>query len=373
MSGPSEEQIRAIIARSYRDKLLRLLDKGPLRFAVFAEDGAWKASPVERWCDGFWPGIIWLAWAQSGEPRLRSAAEDCLARLAPRLHGAEANYDLGFLYAYSFALGHRLTGAAAYRETALAAARRLCDFFSPAAEIITIHYPERVQAFGAERLTSKIDVMMNLTLLWWAYRESGEARFLQVARSHARRSLDCLLSEEGAAWELADFDPDSGRLLLNDRPQGADGASCWARGQAWAVYGFVQAAHHTGEAAFADAASRALGYWCRHVPAGQLALWDLHARPPRDDAFDASASAIVLAALVRARRWGIDLPQHDSVLVETFEALQVALAPDQEEGALNGGCAYYRLGQGLHGATVWGDYYLLEALCGLLGNGDLWD
>ncbi len=354
-----------IVSKRYLPKLRRLLEGEAFRFSVFTEAGRWRPSPIERWSDGFWAGIFWLAWSSGGDVALRRAAEHCLMRLAPRLEGVKANYDLGFLYFYSFALAHRLTGEEGYRSTALAAARRLCDFRTEPAGVITIHYPERVARFGADRVTTKIDVMMNLTLLWWASEQTGERRFRDIAEAHARRSLDCLLRADGSVWELADFDPEGGALLRLDTAQGLEGESCWARAQAWAIYGFLYAARFTGEAAFHEAALQALAYWRRNTPPDGVPFWDFTAPPERQDARDASAAAIVLAALVKARRWDIEIPGAESLLERTLGGLEGYLAGDREQGVLNGGCAYYRWGEGRHGATVWGEYYLLEALVGL--------
>ncbi len=356
---------RDIISKRYLPKLHRLIEGEPFRFSVFTDNGRWLPSPIERWSDGFWAGIFWRSWRFCGDAALRRAAEHCLTRLAPRLEGAEANYDLGFLYFYSFALAHRLTGEADYRSTALAAARRLCDFRTEAAGVITHHYPERVARFGVERVTTKIDVMMNLSLLWWASEQTGEERFRDIAVSHAQRSMDCLLRADGSVWELADLDPDGGALLCVDTAQGLEGESCWARAQAWAIYGFLQAARFTGESRFHDAALRALEYWRRNTPPDGIPFWDLTAPPEHQDARDASAAAIVLAALVMARFWDLETPGGADVLERTLNGLSGYLAGEREEGILNGGCAYYRWGEGRYGATVWGDYYLLEALSGL--------
>ncbi len=366
-SDSQAERARGILRDRVHPKVSRLLERRPFDFPVVTEGGRWVDSPVERWSDGFWPGIFWLAWRASGDDRLRAAAEDCLERVAPRMERADANYDLGFQYFYSFALGHRLTGEPAYRETALMAARRLCDFFREPARLITITYPERIEQFGRPRVTSKIDVMMNLTLLWWAHAETGERRFLDVARGHAERSLQCFLGPEGRTWELADFDPESGDLLMQDRVQGLGHESCWARAQAWGVYGFLQAAHHTGEAAFLDAALRALRFWQDHVPPDGVPYWDLLAAPPHRDARDASAAAILLAGLVRGRSWELRLPPCETLIDATLTGLGRTLAPDRAEGVLDGGCAYYRKGEGLHGATAWGEYYFIEAIAELAG------
>lgn len=372
MSRPDFEprwrrRAEAILERHYRPKLLRLLDRRPFDSPIVTETGRWAASPGQRWSDGFWPGIFWLSWRTTGDKRLRAAAESCLEELAPRRDQADANYDLGFQYFYSFALGCRLTGDPTYRDTALAAARHLCDFETGPAGVITITYPERIARFGGPRVSTKIDVMMNLALLWWAHEETGESVFYEVARRHAERSLETLLRDDGSAWELADFDPRTGALLMHDTPQVGARGGCWTRAQAWAIHGFVLAYSQTGEAAFQDAASRAIGFWRDQVAPGALPYWDLLAPPAERDAFDASAAAIVLAGLVQAQARGIELPGRVRLIDESLEALVHSLAPDDKDGVLNGGCAYYRKREGLHGATVWGEYYFLEALARLSG------
>ena len=343
-------------------KLTGALQRCPFDSPVHSEAGRWVDSPIDRWSDGFWAGLFWLAWQKFGDSLYREAAESSLASLADRRSHPSANYDLGFLYYYSFARGHHATGKAAYREVALAAAEQLCGYLHSQADVITITYPERIAAFGQPRVTTKIDVMMNLTLLWWAHAVTGERHFLDVALAHSRRSLEVLVRPDGSAWELADFDPESGELLLRDSLQVGPRIGCWARGQAWAFYGFLQAYRFTGDDAFLDAVKRAIAFWQHHIPPEGIPCWDLLAPAEERDAHDASAAAIVLAGLVRARRWGIDLPQGDELIERSLVGLESRLAPPDHDGLLAGGCAYHFKGEGLHGATAWGDYYLVEAL-----------
>ena len=358
---------KEIIADHYRPKLLRFLEQGGLGLPLFTEKNRWRPSLEARWSDGFWAGLFWLAWQASGEPVFRESAERICTAMAPRIDDPKANYDLGFLFFYSHVLGYRLTGATAYRETALRAARRLCDFLCAPARVITFTYPERAALYDRSVVTTKIDVMMNLSLLWWAHRESGETTFRDVARGHAERSLDCLLRPDGSVWELADFDPVSGELMSCGKKEGVDGESCWARGQAWAIYGFLQAAHFLGQDRFFEAASRAYDFWRAQLPTDGLPYWDLLAPASAQGSRDSSAAAIVLAALVQAPRWSRRLVRSEAETRMALETLLSALATPEEEGVLGWGCGYFRRQEGMDEATVWGDYYLLEALSGLAG------
>ncbi len=358
----------AIIAERVRPKLLGFLAREDVGLPLYSEAGRWQASPIERWSDGFWAGLFWLAWRATAEPAFREAAERLCRALAPRIDDPAANYDLGFLFFYSHVWGYRLTGEPAYRETALRAARRLCDFRCDPARLITLTYPERAARFGRPTVTTKIDVMMNLSLLWWAHAETGEPRFRETAVDHASGSLDCLLRPDGWVWELADFDPEDGALIACGKNEGVEGPSCWARAQAWAVHGFLQAAHFSGEARFLEAARRAYGYWHRKLPPDGLPFWDLLASGADRDSRDSSAAAIVLAGLLRARAWGLDVTEAEADIPTAARTLVAALTSPDEDGLLARGCAYYRRHEGRDGATVWGDYYLLEALVALAGH-----
>lgn len=356
-----------IIDRHYRPKLRRRAGAEPLAFPLFTQAGRWVPNPEPRWSDGFWPGLFWLAWQATGEDVFRDVAARQSEALVPRIDSPDANYDLGFLFYHSAALGHRLTGDLRYRDIALAAARRLCQFFDTAAGVLAVHYPERSTKHGRPCVTTKIDAMMNLTLLWWAYEETGTARFREVACCHARRSLACLLRDDGSVFQVADFDADSGMLLAQDSIQGHAPGSCWARGQAWAIHGSLLAARHTGEDEFADAARRALAFWRDAVPDDGVPPWDFRAPPEQHDVRDASAAAILFAALAKAQCWEIAVPDGTALLRLTYDGLIGRLAESDEDGVLTGGSAYVGRGEGLHGATVWGDYYVLEALSGLVG------
>lgn len=356
-----------LIGQHVLPKLARQAGRDEVGFPLFTEGGCWVPSHEARWSDGFWPGLYWLAWRASGEPRFRRGAEAGLSCLRPAPDDPVVNYDLGFLYAYSYALGHRLTGSDAYRKRALAAAERLCGLVCGPSGLITVHYPLREARFGQARVTTKIDVMMNLTLLWWASVESGDPHFRDVASRHSEGSLEHLLRENGSVWEMADLDPVSGVLLTCDTQEGLPGESAWARAQAWAIYGFLQAAHFSGENHFLEAARRALGFWCACLPGDAVPFWDLTARPADATPRDASAAAIVLAALVWARARSLVLPEADALIEATLSGLQDYLTPVGDDGLLNGGCAYHRKGEGRWGATVWGDFYFFEALSALAG------
>ena len=71
----SESLISHLLARV--DETLRT---GPGGFPVYADpvSGRWHVADEPEWNGGFWPGLLWLAAAATGEARYAEAAAACL-------------------------------------------------------------------------------------------------------------------------------------------------------------------------------------------------------------------------------------------------------------------------------------------------------
>jgi unsaturated chondroitin disaccharide hydrolase len=145
-------------------------------------------------------------------------------------------------------------------------------------------------------------------------------------------------------------------------------ASCWSRGQAWAIYGFLQSYRHTHDPAFADCFRRLLGFWADHVPPDHVPYWDFYAPAVTQHVRDTSAAAITCAALLLAQQWGIMTNSEAKQLYhQTILSLkQHYLQPRASDGILANGCLHFPAGRGVNEAMVFGDYFFLEALIGTL-------
>jgi unsaturated chondroitin disaccharide hydrolase len=163
-----------------------------------------------------------------------------------------------------------------------------------------------------------------------------------------------------------DFHAQTGELLRHDTRQGYRPDTCWSRGQAWAIYGFLEAYRHTKETVFWETSQRLLSYWMNRLPSDGVPYWDFGALADQQHVRDTSAAAIICAALAQARSRGITLGEAaDHLYEQTITVLtERYLASEVSDGILAGGCFHYPAGLGVDQATVWGDYYLLEALVG---------
>ena len=93
--------------------------------------------------------------------------------------------------------------------------------------------------FANSRGLAIIDCMMNIPLLFWAGQETQDPFFTQVAVAHADTTLRHFIRPDGSVCHAWRFDPDTGESVGEFNDCGYSVGSHWARGTAWAVYGFL--------------------------------------------------------------------------------------------------------------------------------------
>jgi unsaturated chondroitin disaccharide hydrolase len=316
---------------------------------VTGEDGSWRfLSPLADehealtglpWTGGFVAGQLWLA----GRHDEAAAVTDLLS---PRAAQA-TTHDLGFLFWPSAVLGHVAGGEKGYRELALRAAKSLTERVLPSGVIQVIGSLDDPRQRGR----TIVDTWPNLTLLWWA-ESQGVPSAGETARAHLGATLGALMRADGSTFHAARF-ADDGSLIERGTINGHGRDSTWARGQAWAVLGLTTAARATGEHELRQAAERAARWFLDHLPSDRVPLWDFDA--PSDEPRDASAAAIVSSALFDLG-WEAAAHQLLEALVET------CLNRGGSDGLLLHSCYRRPVGLGLDCATVWGDFFLLDAL-----------
>ena len=149
----------------------------------------WIASPYDGnswWTGGFWPGLMWQLYAATKDIFFLEEARRTEKLLVDEFRTFHAlNHDVGFMYLLSCWADAKLTGNEQAHTDTLHAASLLMGRFNPAGYI---------RAWNGENQAgfAIIDCMMNLSLLFWASRETGDPRFAHVAKIHAAgRFLFC--------------------------------------------------------------------------------------------------------------------------------------------------------------------------------------
>lgn len=353
------EQLLARIVRHHR----ALGDQ----FPTTGEGRRYRLGANDNWLAGFWPGLLWLAYAATGEPDLRVHAEALLPSFARRLEQrVHITHDLGFLYTLSARAQWQLTGDEGARRLALRAAADLVERYRPAGGYVQAWGPVGDADEGGRAI---IDTMMNLPLLFWAGRETGDPAYAEAAARHAATSRRYLLRPDGASYHTFFFDQATGEPLGPRTHQGYAGDSLWARGQGWAIYGFALAAEWTGEAEHLEAARLAARRFLAELPAGGVPAWDLRLPPCAPRHPDSSAGAIAAGGLLRLARLegkegGAGFRAAAAALLEALAAHCLETDP-VSQGLLRHGTYHAHKGLGVDAYFICGDYFFLEALLGL--------
>lgn len=324
------------------------------------------------WTTGFWTGQLWLGHAISGLAPMKAAAEQQTASFITRLEqGVDLeHHDLGFLYMLSCGAAHHLHRQPGTQEATLSAARRLLGRFLPGAGVI--------QSWGtmgdaAQRGRVIIDGIMNLPLLHWAARASGEQAFTDVARSHLQRSRMHLVRPGGSTYHTFHFDAESGAPLRASTHQGLADDSCWARGQAWGIYGFALNHRHLPDMQLLNDAMQLADYFLAQLPPDRIALWDLSLPHDSSEPRDSSACAIAACGLLEIAEQlppGAQRQHYHRAALDLLEALTQHCAGQYPAsgGLLRHGVYHRAANLGVDEATLWGDYYYLEALARVEGH-----
>jgi unsaturated chondroitin disaccharide hydrolase len=273
-------------------------------------------------------------------------------------------HDLGFLYSLSCVAAWRLTGDEDARRAALAAADHLMTRFLEPAGI--------VQAWGdlsdpRQAGRTIIDSLMNMPLLTWASEQTGDERYADAVRRHTLQLRDHIVRPDDSTFHTFYWDVETGEPLRGATEQGAHDDSCWARGQAWGVYGFALNFRATGDERFLDASRRCAAYFLAHLPADDVPYWDLVYTDGSDAPRDSSAAAIAVSGL-RELAIAEDDPEAAARATEAADRILASLienytpADDVSDALLLHGVYNLPGDHGVDEGTLWGDYFYLEAL-----------
>ncbi|GMQ93851.1 MAG: glycoside hydrolase family 88 protein [Acidimicrobiia bacterium] len=322
------------------------------------------------WVTGFWPGMLWLAYGRTRVARLATRAEALHRSFVERLdYSINLNHDVGFLYLLSCRAQWMATGDDGAHDTALRAARKLSDRYNSRGRYI--------QAFGTIDDSPRagqmiIDCMMNLNLLYWATEQTDDPRYQEMAHNHAVTSQHHLVRDDGSTNHSFVFDPRSGEPLYARTIQGFSDDSLWARGQAWAIYGFSLSALWLDDPEFLETARMAADRFLAESPPDRIPMWDLRLGPDAPQYRDSSAAAIAvcglfrLAKLIGSEHYRIQAEK----LLETLirECLETEVG---RQGVLRHGAQHVPRNETIDGYLIYGDYFFLEAL--LTATGDFTD
>jgi unsaturated chondroitin disaccharide hydrolase len=337
------------------------------------DSGTWTTTtPLSNglgWTTGFFPGELWLLYQATGQTQWETAAENYTAPLLPysspylppnlppgsTMTLRDDPTDIGFIIGTSVGNGYRLTGNPAYQAALLATGTSLAALYNPTVGAV------RSWTFSQYMYPVIIDSMMTLgPLQWGASQPGGQSTWATIASTHATTVTKNLVRSNGSTFQVADFDPTTGALLSQTTFSGYSSSSTWARGEAWALYGFTQAYQTSGNLAFRATAENIANYFVGQLVADKTWIppWDFDA--PGTQPVDTSAAAIaadglIMLSTVAGAAGAMYLQDAEDIL----GALSGYFDPSGEAVLTDG---YTGTASGTNTALIYGDYYFLEAL-----------
>lgn len=324
------------------------------------DSGTWTtttpSSGSQGWTTGFFPGQLWLLYQATGSQQWLTAAQAWTAPLASQAGGRPIDpTDIGFIIGTSFGNGYRLTGDPSYKSVLVTTGNSLASLYNPNVGAV------RSWTFPQYHFPVIIDSMMTLGPLQWGASNGGSSTWAGIAATHAQTVTTNLVRSDGSTFEVADFDPTTGALLSQGTFAGFSDSSTWARGQAWALYGFVQAYQTSDNPAFLTTAEEVASYFVGHSPANGIPPWDFDA--PGTQPVDTSAAAIAADGLVMLSTVAGTSALKAEYLTDAENILgslsSLYLGPPSGESVLFDG---FPGNGGTNTALIYGDYYFTEAL-----------
>lgn len=346
------------------------------------KQGVLKLTNKYEWTSGFFPGSLWYAWESTQDTALRQQAIRWTEKLEPLQYFTE-HHDLGFMVYCSYGNAYKLTGNDTYKSVLVKAAQSLSTRFNTTTGCI-----KSWNGFGSWDGKGKyyypviIDNMMNLELLFFASRVTGDDHYRKIAVSHATQTLKNQVRPDHSIYHVVCYDSLTGKVLARETAQGYANNSTWSRGQAWGIYGFTMTYRETKDRRFLVAAQKMADFYLDHknLPSDKIAYWDFnanevgyvpgvrsHAKETPVNYRDVSAACITASALLELSTFPIvNSQKYKQAAIDMLHALG-SPAYRAVSGSNGDFILKHSVGSIAHGTEidvplVYADYYFLEAL-----------
>ncbi|PPK85042.1 glycosyl hydrolase family 88 [Neolewinella xylanilytica] len=315
------------------------------------------------WVSGFYPGTLLMLYQETGDEALLAEAERIMQVLEKEKNNTRT-HDLGFMMYDSFGERYEMDPDEETRQILLKSAESLASRYEP-----TVGAIKSWDSREGDYLVI-IDNMMNLELLYWASRETGDPKYADIATTHANTTMANHFRPDNSTYHVLNYNKDTGAVQEKKTAQGYADDSAWARGQAWGLYGYTATYRDTKDEKYLEQARKIADFILAHpnLPADKVPYWDFDAPDIPNALRDASAGAIMASALLELSEY-VDDAEADRY-VSTAETILRTLSSDEYLAKLgtNGGFLLkHSVGHIPQGTEVdvpltYADFYFVEAM-----------
>lgn len=355
-------------SKQIRKSLSNIDDTTKVPRNILPGQSGWNLVPVsiEEWTAGFWPGVLWYNYEHEQTDESLEAARYYTELLEPLTKLPAYDHDLGFQIFCSYGNGYRLTGNEAYKQIVLNAADTLATLFNPKIGTI-LSWPREVDNGRFAPYNTIMDNMINLEMLYWAAKNGGSSALADIATKHAETTMKYHFREDGSNYHVALYDTLTGDFIKGLTHQGFADHTMWARGQAWAIYGYTFVYRETRDKKFLRFAEKVTDLYLERLPDDYIPFWDFDAPNIPFEPKDASSAAIVASALLELSQ----LEDNDDKASEYFEVAIRILnelssvryqSRNNNDAFLMHSTGHWPNNSEVDAAINYADYYYIEAL-----------
>ena len=210
---------------------------------------------------------------------------------------------------------------------------------------------------------------MNLELLEYASALFHCDSLNDIAVKHAQTTMANHFRPDYSTYHMLDYDPATGAVRRKVTVQGYADESSWARGQAWALYGYTMMFRETGLEEFLHQAEGIARLLLDRLPADGVPYWDFDDPEIPNTYRDASAAAVMCSAFLELSGLSKDRKLSGQCLDMARQQIRTLASPSYlASPGENGGFLLKHSGGNLPSGSeidtplIYADYYFLEAL-----------
>ncbi len=382
-----ETQIKQVLERvkTNAERFQNLIPKN-----MMDREGKYLLGTGGGWIDSFWIGMLYLAYGYTRDQSYLDAATKYQDFFAERAENdkdvcAKKNYipldhDTGFIFSLSEVARYKLTGDPEAKEIALKAADVLAGRYNEKGKFILAWdpWPWETPEQSAKKVGKFIvDSMMNVPFLMWAYEETGNKKYRDVAINHTETVRKYIVRPDFSTYHTFNINPNTGEPVGGETRQGYADESTWSRGHGWSIYGFALMYGYTKNPVYLETSIKLADNFLGKLTSCMIPTWDFDTVDLDFAPWDSSAGALAASGLLEVSKYvdGDKKAYYKDKAKQMLDSLIVYCStlnlPCGFEPLLLHGCVgpAYKKGDNnlitnaqIEKPLIYGDYYFFEAL-----------
>lgn len=335
----------------------------------FADTNKLETSGSDWWCSGFYPGTLFYLDEMKSSPELKKEALKVLDDLKKEQFNT-TTHDLGFMMFCSFGNAERLKPNKEYQTILMNSAKSLASRFNPITGSIKSWDSASWNRASKDESAVIIDNMMNLELLFWATKHSGDSTYYKIAVKHADKTMVNHFRKDYSSYHEVVYNNQTGNVSKQITNQGAADDSAWARGQGWGLYGYVVMYRETKDPKYLKQAKNIAHFILKHpnLPKDKIPYWDFNAPNIPNALRDSSSASLIASALFELSTY-VNPKEGKQFYKDATIILSNLLTPEYIAPVGTNGGFILKHGVGnmpnkteIDTPLTYGDYYLVEAM-----------